>query len=109
MLGQLPDIATELGVGGIFALLLIKEVLSYRKKGSNGDSYVKICKIGTQVEQLTDLHKQSDADGRPLVFRPPGLDKAISALNHSVNRMTTMVEKQTDLLERLRAAAEAKK
>lgn len=77
---------TDLGVGGIIVILVLKEVFTFLKFKKNG-----------WQEQISDLHKwhnQRDRDGVPVWY-------VRHSLEDSINRLSKNIAIQNDLLKEL--------
>lgn len=91
---------TALGVGGIFALLVIREVFAFVQKRRNGQQAaepgsVDMQQVARQVDEMWRLHDKKDANGRPVWYVGRSLEDA-------VNNLATCVKKQEVLLAQIR-------
>lgn len=91
----------ELGVGGIFAVVLIREVLNAfqklqesrtrKRKSSFPPSMPKDAPIGCplagQIDQIHQIISRTDGQGRPLLYSP-------ADLNRLLDRMVLLLEEQ---------------
>ena len=94
---------TELGVGGLLALLVLREVFGFVKpvlerRRNGGKSLDKPNGHLTteQVAQIADLHRlmtKTDVDGTPLVFVPRSLVAVIQELSQATQRQITVLER----------------
>jgi len=119
------SIPTELGVGGIFAILLFREFMNVYNKVKNGNGYSKGVKVievpqechdklkaiensTLKVEKATDgikhdvkrtwdAHNVRDSDGNP-VWYSVSTKKSVDRLNAI---LTTHIEKQNAILNSL--------
>jgi len=104
------DTITQLGVGGIFAILVIQQVLTFMGKRKNGAAPARftifdspedrkrvvgtMVKCAEQVNKLYDQHQVKDSDGVPVWYVRRSLEDAVKSLSTNVN-------KQSDLLREL--------
>jgi len=86
----MTELAMQLGVGGIFAILLIREFINlvYKMKNkdgnSNGNGHAQICKdtkeividSNDKIKSLHSLHAKYDGDGRPLWYFPRSITES---------------------------------
>ncbi len=104
----MDDPLVQLGVGGLLAFLIIKEVLGFlnkfldkRKNGRSSEALVKlvcnptpeILNMVKQVDELLRLHDVKDVDGVPIWYVRHSLEKAIAKLSEHVEKQTHMLEK----------------
>jgi len=77
----------QLGVGGAFAVILIREFFNMRRE-------TKWDKMSKEVEDLHEWHNSRDSDG---VFRW----YVRSSLERAIEQLAENIDEQTKLLERL--------
>ena len=103
---------TQIGIGGIFAILVIREVLNFLGKKKDSPSSAKTCefdketkdllfKLKNQVDDLYKWHDQRDADGVPVWYIRRSLEEAIVKLAASQESLADCIKHQTSVLERL--------
>ena len=79
---------TELGIGGILALLILKEVFNFLKtRKLNGESG-KIAKIFELTKDIFDMHNQKDNDGVYVWYVRRSLEEAIIKLAENIDKQT---------------------
>jgi len=95
------DLLTQLGVGGILVVMVLREVFGFlkpiierRRNGSPGTNGHMPREAVAQIDELHRLMSRTDVDGTPLVFVPRSLSTAI----HELAQVTA---EQSKLLERL--------
>jgi hypothetical protein len=102
----------EIGVGGTFAILLIRFVLDWakplidRKMGAKdvdcaGCRDVMLREIGVNRVLIQDLHawhNVRNSDGGFVWYRSPNLEKAITQLSESIDRQTDLVRILTEIV-----------
>ena len=109
------NIIMQLGVGGIFAIMVIKIVLDFIKEKKNGNGkvvpdnvakdlfthfedqkieYQLVREIHAYAKWLKEIHDVKDEDGLPVWYVRRSLETAIVALAKNI-------ESQTKVLERL--------
>jgi len=107
---------TQLGVGGIFALLIIREVLGFlskRKDRGNGngkaamtetvqsDLFQLLREINEGTRELVRLHDVKDEDGVPVWYVRKSLERQIEQLVTGVAQLTNAIAQQVKALEGL--------
>ena len=92
ILAQLPSGLLELGIGGVVALLIIKEVFSFMKgvRMRRNGVPVKCEKCAAQVQALFDMHNQKDADGVYIWYVRRSLEDAINKLADDIQHQTNV-------------------
>ena len=89
---------TEMGIGGVFALMVLREVFSFLKaKRANpedkmGELDKKIDKILKQTDDLWQWHSVTDSDGVKLWYLKPSLEKTIGSLADNIGRQTQVLQ-----------------
>lgn len=74
---------TQLGIGGIFAIMVIREVLSFlRARNGGGPS-----SIAKQVDDLWTWHNVRDGDGVPVWYVRRSLEESIAKLADSIEKL----------------------
>jgi len=85
------DVMTDVGVGGILALLIIREVLNFLKdrKRSNDDNAKDAWNEAIrQIHELHTWHAKTDQDGVPVWYVRRSLEDAIAKLADNIGRQT---------------------
>ena len=103
------DLVTQLGVGGIFAIIILREVFGFlaKKRDKNGsstaqtDMFTLLRAIEGGTAELVRLHDVKDEDGVPVWYVRKSLERQIERLVVGVAGMTKAVETQTEVLEKL--------
>lgn len=104
------DILLHLGVGGIFAILIIREVLGFllknRRNGNGGgssattaDQFKLLRHIDDQVKDLHSWHDAKDEDQVFVWYVRKSLERQIERLCTAVETMTKATESQSDAFE----------
>jgi len=90
---------TQLGIGGIFAILMIREVLNFLKTRKDMGASVgdvgqrpfvqdRFDRMERQVRELYTWHAREDTDGVKIWYTRPSLERAIRELRESVDAET---------------------
>lgn len=81
----------QLGVGGIFAVLVLRQVFDFLSRKKNGWGASKIAR---QIDDLHRWHDVRDSEGVPIWYVRKSLDS-------SIERLADNIEKQTETLRLL--------
>lgn len=97
----MPDILLQLGVGGIFAILVLREVFGYlqRKEAKNGRTGSR--EWVWKLEKLYDWHNALDDEGVPIWYVRKSLEEGIKTLTASIDTLHTAIREQNSLLDRM--------
>tara|TARA_Y100000310_G_C20445648_1_gene698273 strand:- start:202 stop:510 length:309 start_codon:yes stop_codon:yes gene_type:complete len=93
------DYVTQVGIGGIFAILVIKQVLDFlskrRNENPNGDCRVCL----TLLQKIYEMHDKTDEDGVYVWYVRRSLEDAITKLGRNIEKQTHIFEKLVMRLE----------
>lgn len=96
---------TQIGIGGIFAILIIKEVLSFVKGFRNGkkngenEAIKLLYEILDYCKKVHIMHDIKDSDGTYIWYVKRSLEVAINKLAENINHQTECFR---DLVHELR-------
>jgi len=87
----MDSILTQLGVGGILVVLVLREVLPY-VRGKNNKGFVdKQCvECFRLIRELHTMHNQKDNDGVYVWYVRRSLEEAIVKLGENIEHQTTV-------------------
>jgi hypothetical protein len=107
------ELLTQVGVGGLFAYVIIKEVLSFLSKHREPKVTPVLTKASWdktsyQLQRLYDWHNIMDQDGVPVWYVRQSLEDAIGKLSTNLENQNKILERQTTILEKLVDRVEAK-
>ena len=113
---------TEVGVGGIFVLLLLQVLMPHIVKMAKGDSatpkppetptlaascsaaeviedqlkmvQASMARMSVNMEKVSEVLSARDAEGLPLCYTPRSLGKSIEHLSMSVSRLSDHIQAQ---------------
>lgn len=83
---------TEVGVGGIFALLVLREVFNFVNKRKNHGNTQKIELAYRQISDLWQWHNMSDAEGVKIWYVRRSLEDAVVGLQESISEQTKVMQ-----------------
>lgn len=104
------DTLTEIGVGGIFAVLLIKQVFDFLlhwkgSKNTDGDNLdtdsKKIDKILSMTREMYSMHIVKDGDGAPIWYYKKSLEVVIKELSDRIRTLGSLLDKQLNRFDNL--------
>jgi hypothetical protein len=87
----MSDVLTQLGVGGILVVLVLREVFNFlaKRNGEKGDAHPHECvECRKMVEQLFKMHDKTDEDGVYVWYVRKSLEAAISKLGDAIETQT---------------------
>ena len=105
------DTLVQLGVGGLFAYIIIKEVLAFLSRRKNDTSgFMELLKDMAGLERevfrmtsdLHDWHSREDSAGRKLWYTDPTFTKAIDTLAKNVETQTEALRLMIDEIKGMR-------
>jgi len=96
------ELLMQLGVGGIFTVLVLREVFAYlqRKEGKNGEPPGSQ-KWKWKIDKLYDWHNALDDEGVPIWYVRKSLEEAIKTLTSSINTLHASIREQNALINRM--------
>jgi hypothetical protein len=92
----------QLGVGGIFAILVLREVFAYlQRRESNKNGGPGSQKWKWKLDKLYDWHNALDDEGVPIWYVRKSLEQGIKTLTASIDTLHTAIREQNSLLDRM--------
>ena len=92
------DAFTQLCVGGIFALLVIREVLGFLSKRKNG---VTDYRVGCQLQNINDFHTKLERALEQFHEQHNRNRERTGEVSHELDRMTGSIERLEGCIDRL--------
>ena len=89
------SLLSEIGVGGIFAVLMVKEVLNFLRYRKNGDRRAcdpHIKDMHKRIEDLWNWHNVTDNDGVKIWYVRRSLEEAIKKLSENIDVQTKALQ-----------------
>lgn len=107
----MSELIIQIGVGGIFAILVLREVFAFLPKFRGGDQKGSIeRRIGGvhermwKIDKLYDWHNARDEEGVPVWYVRKSLEQAIKNLSSSIDVLQESIREQnlfiTKMIER---------
>jgi len=104
----MSELLLQLGVGGIFAILVLKEVFGFLGKYKGGNHKANIeRRIGGvhermwKVDKLYDWHNAQDEEGVPIWYVRKSLEQAIKNLSSSIDVLHESIREQNLLINKM--------
>jgi hypothetical protein len=86
---------TQLGIGGLVAVLVIREVLTFlRERRNNKGNGVDLSLLAKQIDEMHQWHAVTDGNGVKVWYVRRSLEEAI-------RQLATNIATQTDILKEL--------
>lgn len=83
---------TQLGVGGLVAVLLVREVLNFLKQRRNDKDGVDLQRLAQQVTDLYQWHSVVDGEGVKVWYVRRSLEEAIRDLSANIRAQTEVLQ-----------------
>ena len=92
------DTLTQIGVGGIFAILILREVFAFlhRREAKNGTKEW----VG-KIDKMFDWQNVFDDEGVPIWYVRKSLEEAIRKLSSSIGVLHGVIREQNALTSRM--------
>lgn len=81
----------QLGVGGLFAILVLREVFSFLKERTRCQNNKPFEKMVKQIDELHQWHDVTDDDGVRVWYVRRSLEGAIEKLTHTLDAQTLLL------------------
>jgi len=84
------DYLLELGIGGIFALFLVREFLAYTAKNKKKDCSTedeRFRQLEKKIERLYEMHQVFDENGAPIWYRKKLTEIRVDKTYHVLNNL----------------------
>ena len=94
---------TQIGMGGIVTLLIIKEIFTFLKTRLGSDERrIGFDEILALTRDLHEWHKQKDSDGVFIWYVRQSLEDAIVKLSENISLQTEMQRDQIFIMKEMR-------
>lgn len=93
---------TQIGVNGIFALLLVKmcfDFMAQRRTRQNGFAAINWAKLVQEISDLHNWHAKTDNDGTFVWYVRKSLEDAVRQLAENIDKQTDLLRQQTEVLQ----------
>lgn len=92
----------QLGVGGLFAILVIREVFSFLKERTRCQNNKQLERMAHQIHELHQWHDVTDEDGVRVWYVRRSLEQAIEKLTLTLDAQTQLLRELTMSLQETR-------
>lgn len=96
----------QLGVGGLFAILVIREVFSFLKERARCQSNKQMEIMAQQIAELHVWHSVTDEDGVKIWYVRRSLENAIEKLTLTLDAQTHLLRELTTNMQETRRDVE---
>lgn len=101
---MLGEYITEIGLGGLFALFLVREFLAFAKtngKQREQQNSQEYRELKAKVERLYEMHRVFDEDGAPIWYRKKITEERIEKMYHSLNNLSQALLSMHEALKKV--------
>ena len=92
----------QLGVGGLFALFILREVFSFLKEKTRCQGNKTIDNMAKQINDLHEWHNVIDVDGVKVWYVRRSLEGAIEKLTNTLDTQTLLLRELVTSLQETR-------
>lgn len=96
----------QLGVGGMFAILVIREVFSFLKERARCHQNKQMDVLAHQIAELHQWHAVTDEDGVKVWYVRRSLEQAIDKLTLTLDAQTQLLRELTTNMQETRRDVE---
>jgi hypothetical protein len=97
----------QLGAGGLFALLIIREVFGFLKERVRCNSNVTIEQMAKEVHEMHEWHAVTDEDGVKVWYIRRSLEHTLDKLSHTLDAQTQLLKEMVLILKDTRNEMDA--
>jgi hypothetical protein len=102
----MEEALTQLGVGGIFVVLVLREVFTFVSKKRNGTG-VDMLLVAKQVAELHRWHDREDEEGVKVWYVRKSLEDAVEKLAANIDKQTAIFQEMQQEQRAARVVLEA--
>ena len=103
----MDDQFLQVGAGGLFALLVLREVFGFLKEKVRAQSNLVIDNMAKQIQELHEWHAVTDEDGVKIWYLRRSLENAIEKLTSNLDIQTQLLREMVLILKDSRNAIDA--
>jgi hypothetical protein len=92
----------QVGIGGIFAVLLIREVLHFLKSREQRNEAALDERAIAKIHNTHEILSMKDEDGAPLVFTPRSMSRTISMIAETQRQQADILARLADGIDEIR-------
>ena len=89
----------QVGAGGLFALLVLREVFGFLKEKVRAQSNLVIDNMAKQIQELHEWHAVTDEDGVKIWYLRRSLENAIEKLTSNLDIQTQLLREMVLILK----------
>ncbi len=87
----MEDQLLQIGAGGLFALLILREVFGFLKEKVRAQNNTAFDILAKQIQELHDWHAVTDEDGVKIWYLRRSLENAIEKLTNNLDIQTQLL------------------
>ncbi|MBY0355200.1 MAG: hypothetical protein K2Q12_05665 [Rickettsiales bacterium] len=95
----MDDQFLQVGAGGLFALLVLREVFGFLKEKVRAQSNLVIDNMAKQIQELHEWHAVTDEDGVKIWYLRRSLENAIEKLTSNLDIQTQLLREMVLILK----------
>jgi hypothetical protein len=95
----MDDQFLQVGAGGLFALLVLREVFGFLKEKVRAQSNLVIDNMAKQIQELHEWHAVTDEDGVKIWYLRRSLEGAIEKLTNNLDIQTQLLREMVLILK----------
>lgn len=103
----MDDQFLQVGAGGLFALLVLREVFGFLKEKVRAQSNLVIDNMAKQIQELHEWHAVTDEDGVKIWYLRRSLENAIEKLTSNLDIQTQLLREMVLILKDSRKEMDA--
>jgi hypothetical protein len=103
----MEDQLLQVGAGGLFALLVIREVFSFLKERVRCSSNTMLEHMAKQIHEMHEWHAVTDEDGVKVWYVRRSLENALEKLSHTLDAQTQLLREMVLILKDTRNEMDA--
>ena len=103
----MEDQLLQVGAGGLFALLVIREVFSFLKERVRCSGNTMLEHMAKQIHEMHEWHAVTDEDGVKVWYVRRSLENALEKLSHTLDAQTQLLREMVLILKDTRNEMDA--
>lgn len=103
----MEDQLLQIGAGGLFALLILREVFGFLKEKVRAQSNTVIDIMAKQINELHEWHAVTDEDGVKIWYLRRSLENAIEKLTNNLDIQTQLLRELVMSMKETRSDMES--
>ena len=97
----------QLGAGGLFALLVLREVFGFLKERVRNTNNTALEQMAKEVHEMHEWHAVTDEDGVKVWYIRRSLENTLDKLSHTLDAQTQLLKEMVLILKDTRNEMDA--